>query len=55
MSGSNPASLMKSILAFRSLHQNSSSLSVISFLFPVNGTSSECSREYLMRSYSSCA
>lgn len=39
MSGSNPASLMKSSFALRSLHQNSSSPSVMSLA----GSSSVCS------------
>lgn len=56
MSGSNPASLMKLSLAFRSLHQNSRSPSVISPTSSrTQGSSSLCSLAYLILSASSWA
>ena len=56
ISGSKPASLMKSSLAFRSLAQNSSSPSVRSGLaFSGWGSSSLCSLAYLNLAYSSWA
>ncbi len=56
MSGSNPASLMKSSFAFRSFAQNSSSPSVMSLpASPAQASSSLCSLAYLNCSWSSWA
>ena len=56
IAGSNPASLMKSSFAFRSLHQNSRSPSAMSPTSSLGwGSSSLCSFAYLIVSRSSCA
>ncbi len=55
ISGSKPASPMKSSLAFRSLDQNSSSPSERSLTSSGWGSRALCWTEYLMCSYSSWA